>query len=327
MQTATFEVFCYRVVCEGFAQHLIVYKAYGAEGVGQQRLNLGIFVDGEERAQVEHRAFQVTLVVGEGRAGIQRVQTQLQQVVVAYFAHRVLAARYLVELLGIVKVLFGDAHILLCQQQIEEIVYRAHGNLFRSSKEFGFCLGVTYGLYASVPLCIVHAKDWLVKCEGNGGAHVTTLLVAAEGFQIVERRVERQCAACEPYTLLHRQLAVHLHVVVAHKGVCSVAVLIAVVTLAVTRRCCLEIYFGQQSCAVDAVLPIGRAQLVQGYGCVEALRASEEYCLLECQVAYIPVCVQDGCHKEYQNGCYALFHFIYCFLLINSKNRAKLLLY
>ena len=73
----------------------------------------------------------------------------------------------------------------------------------------------------------------------------------------------------------------HLHIVVAHISVRTVAVLIAVVTLAVTRRCCLEIYFGQQSRAVDAVLPVGRAQLVQGNGCVEALCACKEYCLFE----------------------------------------------
>ena len=71
--------------------------------------------------------------------------------------------------------------------------------------------------------------------------------------------------------LVNRKRTGHLHEIVSHEGVRTVALLVAVVTLGITRYGCGQVDFWQKVRLESAILPIGGFQLVQCYGGIDTL--------------------------------------------------------
>ena len=115
----------------------------------------------EERAQGELAGLPGALAVGQGTAGGEYVEAQLQHVVLADGAHAALGLRHLVEFLGGLQVLAGDVHLFAGQQQTEIEADGLHGHLLRLGEESRLRLAVAQWFYAAVPLQVVHAEERL----------------------------------------------------------------------------------------------------------------------------------------------------------------------
>ncbi len=75
--------------------------------------------------------------------------------------------------------------------------------------------------------------------------------------------------------------SIHLHIVVAYESITSVVELVGTVAFAVGWDGSVERHFRQEVGAVGAVAPIAGAQLVEGYGGVDALGTRRQDCLIE----------------------------------------------
>ena len=150
----------------------------------------------------ERRANWRALAVGQGTAGGEHVEAQLQHVVLADGAHASLGLGHLVEFLGCLQVLAGDVHLFAGQQQTEIEADGLHGHLLGFGEEARLCLAVAQWFYAAVPLQVVHAEEWLREGDGHGQRHELIARPAATRLvQIVERRLHRERAARGPQLL------------------------------------------------------------------------------------------------------------------------------
>ena len=131
-------------------------------------------------------------------------------------------------------------------------------------------LGIAHGLDAAVPLDAVDAEYGLRQREGNRHRHKAVVARIFELLEEVERRVERQLAAGEPYVLGEREFAVGLQIVVAHEAVGAGIVHIRRILLAVGGEGGVEGDFRQQLGAVGAVFPVGLPQAVERHCGVDA---------------------------------------------------------
>ena len=191
----------------------------------------------EERSEGELAGLAGTLAVGQGTAGGEHVEAQLQHVVLADGAHAALSLRHLVEFLGGLQVLAGDVHLFAGQQQTEIEADGLHGHLLRLCEEARLRLAVAQRLYAAVPLQVVHAEERLREGDGHGQRHeLIARPAAARLVQIVERRLHAECAARGPQFLRDVHRAVESEVVVAHERQRAVGLLVRAVAL-VPRRC------------------------------------------------------------------------------------------
>ena len=125
----------------------------------------------QERAQGELAGLAGALAVGEGAAGREHIQSQLQHVVLADAAHLSLGQRHLVELLGRLQVLTCDAHLLDGHQEVEEMVDGLHRHLLCLGEEARLCLAVAKGFQPPAPLHVVHAEERLRERYGYGQRH------------------------------------------------------------------------------------------------------------------------------------------------------------
>ena len=177
------------------------------------------------------------LAVGQGTAGGEHVEAQLQHVVLADGAHASLGLGHLVEFLGCLQVLAGDVHLFAGQQQTEIEADGLHGHLLGFGEEARLCLAVAQWFYAAVPLQVVHAEERLREGDGHGQRHeLIARPAAARLVQIVERRLHAERAA---------------------RGPQPVGLLVRAVAL-VPRRCrSRQRHFWQQVGPVAAPLPIG----------------------------------------------------------------------
>ena len=118
-------------------------------------------LDVEEGAEGELGGLAGALAVGEGAAGGEDVEAQLEDVVLADGAHLALGQRHLVEFLGGLQVLAGDVYALAGQQEVEVEADGLHGHLLGLGEEAGLRLAVAQRLDAAVPLQVVHAEERL----------------------------------------------------------------------------------------------------------------------------------------------------------------------
>ena len=103
-------------------------------------------------------------------------------------------------------------------------------------------------------------------------------MVAAAGTElghIIERRGERKGSSRKPDALIHRNGSVQTHIVIAHIGVRTVALLIGVIVFAIAGQCSREVHLRKQFRPETAVTPIGRFQLPQCRGGIHTLLAGQ----------------------------------------------------
>ena len=94
------------------------------------------------------------------------------------------------------------------------------------------------------------------------------------------------CASGEPYALVYRYLTRHLQIIVADKRVGTIAELIGRIALTVGWHGGIEIHLGQQIGAEGAVLPVGRAQLIERDGGIDTRCPRYGDGLVESQATY-----------------------------------------
>ena len=83
------------VVLKGVIQHVVIVEAHLRHTLRHYRLYVCFHV--EERAEGELTSLAVAFTVGQGTAGGEYVEAQLQHVVLADGAHAALGLRHLVE--------------------------------------------------------------------------------------------------------------------------------------------------------------------------------------------------------------------------------------
>ena len=157
----------------------------------------------------------------------------------------------------------------------------SHRNFFGSTEEGCLGLGVAHGLDTAVPLNGIHAEDGLVQRQCQRHGHEAVTHGAVHLAQKVERRVQRERTARQPDILVDRELAAHLHVVVAHEGIRTVVLLVGVVALVIRRQGSRQVHFRQQVGTEGAVLPVGGFQFVQGHSSIHTLHASQQDSLIQ----------------------------------------------
>ena len=86
-QLAATDVVGKGIVGQSLFQSILIVHEHGRESVRQDWFQFFVFTQGEERTELEHVALQGTLVVGQGRLGIQHVQFQLEHIVFADLSH------------------------------------------------------------------------------------------------------------------------------------------------------------------------------------------------------------------------------------------------
>ena len=150
-------------------QHVVIVKAHLRHILRHYRLYVCFHV--EERAEGELAGLTGALAVGQGAAGGEHVEAQLQHVVLADGAHAALGLRHLIELLGCLQVLAGYVHLFAGQQQTEIEADGLHSHLLRLSEESRLRLAVAQRLYATVPLQVVHAEERLREGDRHGQRH------------------------------------------------------------------------------------------------------------------------------------------------------------
>lgn len=224
-----------------------------------------------KRTEGKHAALQGALVRSQGRTGIEHIQLQLQQIVLADLSHAAFRLRHFVKFLGIGQVLTGDGHILACQQEVEEMVDGGHGHLFGRAQESRLRLGITHRFDATVPLDIIHAENRLVQGQGHRHGHETVPHRSVQLTEEIERGIQRQGTSRKPDVLVDGELAIHLQVVVPHEGVRTVVLLIGIVTLVIGRQGSRKVHFRQQIGPEGTVFPISGLQLVQCHGGIHTL--------------------------------------------------------
>ena len=107
----------------------------------------------------------------------------MQHIILADGTHLPLGLCHLVELLGRLQVLIGNAHLFACNQQAEEEADRLHRHLLRLCEETRLCLTVPQWLDATVPFQVVHAEEGLRERDGNRERHE---LVAATASRLMQ---------------------------------------------------------------------------------------------------------------------------------------------
>ena len=194
-----------------------------------------------------------------------------------------LLARHFVELGGVGVVLAGYLEVFLGHEQVEIVVDGRHGHRLGSRQKRRLGLGVAHRLYAAVPLDSVDAEYRLRQRQRHRDGHEPVVGITLQFAEPVERGVDRQLRAGEPHVLRDRQAAVHLQEVVAHERVGAVGVHIRRILLVVGGHGGRQVHLREQFGPVGAVLPVGRAQLVERHGRIDAVGACAGYGVVERQ--------------------------------------------
>ena len=182
-----------------------------------------------------------------------------------------LGNRYLVQLIGIFKVLPGNLQVFICQQQVEKIADRVDRHSFHTLDISGFRFLITDRLDTPFPFLVVHTENRLRKRQPDRYAHIFVENPLPQLPVKIERRVQRYLTTCQGYILIDRNLSVQAERIVLDKSVRTVGLLVFSILFTVGWKRSLEVDLRQLVGNMRTVFPISSLQLVQGHCCIHRL--------------------------------------------------------
>ena len=130
---------------------------------------------------------------------------------------------YLVQFIGIFKVLPGNMQVLIRQQQIEKITDRVDRHPFHT-------------------LDIVHTENRLRKRQPDRHAHIFVESPFPQLPVEIERRVQRYLTTCQSYILINRNLSVQAERIILDKSVRTIGLLVFGILFTISWKRPFEVY-------------------------------------------------------------------------------------
>ena len=149
---------------------------------------------------------------------------------------------YLVQFIGIFKVLPGNMQVLIRQQQIEKITDRVDRHPFHTLDISGFRFLIAYRLDTPFPFLIVHTENRLRKRQPDRHAHIFVESPFPQLPVEIERRVQRYLTTCQSYILINRNLSVQAERIILDKSVRTIGLLVFGILFTISWKRPFEVY-------------------------------------------------------------------------------------